>query len=69
MAQQTFGIPNSWANAVNSSDQIAGSYTSGSGTPHAALWIPQGFLDLGTLPGMDSSDATGINDSGVVVGV
>jgi uncharacterized membrane protein len=63
------GIPNSFANAVNSSDQIAGYDTSGSGTPHAALWIPQGFLDLGTLPGFDSSVATGINDSSVVVGV
>jgi probable HAF family extracellular repeat protein len=63
------GTPDSFANAVNSSDQIAGYFTSSSGTPHAALWITQGFLDLGTLPGMDSSVATGINDSGTVVGV
>jgi uncharacterized membrane protein len=54
---------------VNSSDQIAGYYTSSSGTPHAALWISQGFFDLGTLPGMDSSVATGISDSGTLVGV
>jgi probable HAF family extracellular repeat protein len=63
------GIPNSWANAVNSSDQVAGYYTSASGTPHAALWTNQGFMDLGTLPGMDSSVATGISESGTVVGV
>jgi uncharacterized membrane protein len=63
------GIPDSFANAVNSSDQVGGYYTSSSGTPHAALWRAQGFLDLGTLPGMDSSIATGINESGTVVGV
>jgi uncharacterized membrane protein len=63
------GTPDSFGNAVNSSDQIAGYYTSASGMPHAALWIMQGFLDLGTLPGFDSSVATGINESGVVVGV
>jgi uncharacterized membrane protein len=33
------GIPDSFANAVNSSDQVAGYYTSGSGTPHSALSI------------------------------
>lgn len=63
------GIPDSFANAVNASDQIAGYFSSSSGTPHAALWTNQGFMDLGTLPGMDSSVATGINDSGVVVRV
>jgi uncharacterized membrane protein len=63
------GTPDSFGNAVNSSDQIAGYYTSASGIPHAALWILQGFLDLGTLPGFDSSVAPGINESGVVVGV
>ena len=37
------GIPDSFANGVNATDQVAGYYTSGSGTPHAALWIAQGF--------------------------
>ena len=54
------GVPDSFANAVNSTDQIAGYFTSTSGTPHAALWTAQGFLDLGILPGMDSSVASGM---------
>ena len=64
---QDLVTPDSFAMAVNSSDLIAGYALSGS-TPHAFLW-QNGAQDLGTLPGFDSSIATGINDSGVVVGI
>ncbi|SRR5712691_563532 len=60
------------ANAINSSDQVVGyiqpNFQQGDFTPHASLWDHGILTDLGTLPGFDSTDATGINDSGEVVG-
>jgi uncharacterized membrane protein len=61
------------ANAINSSDQVAGyiqpNIQQGDFTPHASLWDHGIVTDLGTLPGFDSTDAVGINESGEVVGV
>jgi probable HAF family extracellular repeat protein len=64
---QDLGTADSFAMAVNASDQVAGYALSGS-TPHAFLW-QSGANDLGTLPGFDSSISTGINDAGTIVGV
>jgi probable HAF family extracellular repeat protein len=61
------------ANAINSLDQVVGyiqpNFQQGDFTPHASLWDHGILTDLGTLPGFDSTDATGINDSGEVVGI
>ena len=57
------------ASAINSSDLIGGFVLQSNGTPHATLWDHGLVTDLGLLPGFDSSLATGINDSGEVVGI
>lgn len=62
-----------YANAINNSDQVVGYIQPGSlqgdFTPHASLWDHGIVTDLGRLPGFDSTLATGINDSGEVVGI
>jgi probable HAF family extracellular repeat protein len=65
------------ASPINSTGQVVGTLNLGSGISHAFLWTPttpngpSGTLtDLGSLAGISgSSNATGINDSGEVVGV
>jgi probable HAF family extracellular repeat protein len=57
------------ASAINSSDLIVGFVLQGDDTPHATLWDHGLVTDLGLLTGFDSSLATGINDSGEVVGI
>ncbi|HXI76923.1 MAG TPA: choice-of-anchor D domain-containing protein [Steroidobacteraceae bacterium] len=60
--------------AALSSAQSGVSYVAGTslispnGTSHATLWTGGVPTDLGTLPGAESSDALGVNDSGTVVG-
>jgi probable HAF family extracellular repeat protein len=57
------------ANAINSSDQIASYIPQSDGTSRATLWDHGLVTDLGMLPGgFNSSQATGINDSGEIVG-
>lgn len=58
---------NTFANGINDLDQIVGYRVDDSGIPHAHLWPDD--IDLGTLSGFDSSVATGINSSGLVVGI
>lgn len=57
--------PLSYATANNDSGQMAG--ITNSGGTHAARWDGSVMKDLGTLGG-GQSNATGINDSGYVVG-
>lgn len=59
--------PNTLADAINDSDQIVGYRIDAQGLTHAYLWPV--MADLGGLAGYDSSSATGINNSGTVVGV
>lgn len=59
--------PNTSANGINDSDQIVGYRIDDSGFYHAHLWPDN--IDLGSLPGFDSSVASGINNSGLVVGI
>ncbi len=58
--------------AINLSGEVAGlSGTKTAGVTHAALWTGKKTVDLGALAPLSSgswSDATGINDSGQVVG-
>ena len=65
--QSNFSI----AQAVNSSAIVAG-YSTYDYPPllneRAVLWIDGQIKNLGTLPGSDISEATGINDRGEVVG-
>jgi uncharacterized membrane protein len=61
------GGPNTFANGINDLDQIVGYRLDDSFVAHAHLWPDD--IDLGSLPGFNSSTATGINSSGVVVGV
>jgi len=59
---------NSYGIAVNSSGQVAGYSDTLTGYPHAFLTSASGAMaDLGTLGGA-SSQASGLNDSGLVVG-
>lgn len=58
---------NTFANAINDSDQIVGYKLDDSFLAHAHLWPDD--IDLGSIAGFDSSVATGINSSGLVVGV
>ncbi len=59
-------------NAINLSGEVAGlSQTKTAGVTHAALWTGKKTVDLGALAPLSSgswSGATGINDSGQVVG-
>lgn len=59
--------PNTFANGINDSDQIVGYRLDASFIAHAHLWPDD--IDLGSLAGYDSSVATGINSSGLVVGI
>jgi len=71
-------LPNglmSWANGINGSGQVVGwSELNTGGYTHAFLYgvfSPGGqpqMVDLGTLPGGTTSQASGINNSGQVVG-
>jgi len=55
------------ASDLNNLGQVVGRLDSGGGTYHGFLYDGSTLADLGTLAG-GSSTATGINDSGVVVG-
>jgi probable HAF family extracellular repeat protein len=64
VARSNFGF------AINNLGQIVGQVRKADGTARvAALWQPDGTLTvLGTLPGEQASQATGINSKGQVVG-
>ena len=58
---------NARAYGLNDRNQIVGSaYVASAGTQHAMLWSGTSVVDLGSLGG--SSEATGINNRGVVIG-
>lgn len=66
-------LPNgtsSMARVVNSSGTIAGwSWTNTAGNLHGVVWMPgQQIIDLGALPGNDTSEAMDINDAGWTCG-
>jgi probable HAF family extracellular repeat protein len=67
-----FSATQSSAAGVNSLTQITGYYALPTGQSHAFVTSGGGgggsVIDLGTLSGYAASEATGINDSGVVVG-
>ncbi|HEX9111366.1 MAG TPA: Ig-like domain repeat protein [Terriglobales bacterium] len=63
---QYFGAD--YANGMNDARQVVGRKSQGANEIHAYLWTEaSGLMDLGTLGG-DSSIASGINNSGQVVG-
>lgn len=71
----TLGASHSYALAINDSNQTVGAYTAASGGLHAILWNGTTATDLNSF--LDASavaagwvlmDATGINDSGWIVG-
>ncbi|HXR78386.1 MAG TPA: choice-of-anchor D domain-containing protein [Bryobacteraceae bacterium] len=65
----TLGGSESSARAINNLGQIVGDSLTASGADHAFLWQDRQMTDLGTLGGADvDTVATGINDSGQVVG-
>lgn len=54
--------------AINAAGQIAGYVLVDGGRTHAALYTGGKVIDLGVLPGGDSSMAMGINANGTIVG-
>lgn len=61
--------------AINSSGDIAGAYTTPGGVRASFLWTPDSphgssgsYVDLGTLPNSQSTQALGVNDANAVVG-
>jgi probable HAF family extracellular repeat protein len=71
----TLGGTNSGAGGINRSGQIVGGSDTSSGASHAFLWTPTtpnatsgAMADLGTVSGTTSSGASGINDTGQIVG-
>jgi probable HAF family extracellular repeat protein len=64
------GVPysSSIPDAINDSGEVAGRLGVSSNQYQAAIWINGQATDLGTLPGDVTSEATAVNDSGMVVG-
>jgi probable HAF family extracellular repeat protein len=56
------------ASEINAKGQAAGYILLNGGLKHAAIYSGGKIIDLGVLPGGDSSQATSINAGGVVVG-
>ena len=67
---KTLGGKSSVANAINDCGQIVGTSSAiVGGQGMAFLWQKTtGMINLGTLPGMSSSEADGINNAGEIVG-
>src|SRR4030095_6747286 len=64
------GVPGlaRWAEKISANDDAIGQGYTSAGTRHGFVWTRRdGAIDLGTLGG-DSSYATSMNDSGMVVG-
>jgi probable HAF family extracellular repeat protein len=61
-------LPYNYAWDVNDANQVVGEGFNSAGDYRAFLWQNGAATDLGTLPGMGSSEAYGVNSSGAVVG-
>ena len=68
VGQNNPSFPFSYAWDVNDNLQVVGEGFTSTGEYHAFLWQDGAATDLGTLPGLGSSEAYGINASGTVVG-
>ncbi len=64
----TLGGSNSFADAINNAGQVTGRADTAAGSSHAFLDTGGKMVDLGVLPGMQSSEGIGLNEKGDVVG-
>jgi probable HAF family extracellular repeat protein len=60
--------PYNYAWDVNDAGQVVGEGFNSAGDYHGFIWQNGAATDLGTLPGMGSSEAYGVNNSGAAVG-
>lgn len=66
------GLPGIYVKGINAQGWVVGFAGYPSTTTHAVVWEPVGAtyqaIDLGTLPGTNTSEAIGIDDQGRVIG-
>jgi probable HAF family extracellular repeat protein len=62
------GAVSAYAYAINTSDEVVGTYTDSSNISHGFSWVPSGKITNIAYPGAVQTAATGINDAGEITG-
>ncbi len=62
------GAVNAYAYAINTSDEVVGTYYDSSNNAHGFSWVTTGTVTQITYPGAVQTNALGINDAGEITG-